>query len=162
MLNCSDGPIIGYLTDIHAVERLDLRLLEAACRIGADRATAEIYADHLLQTRGHVRLIEERLAAYDVPAPARTEPHISTGPLRIGLKLVTGHSPADLAISIYTLESLEIALYHILGQLARHSHDPDTELVAQRILEQEEDAAELVASRIDRVNAASIDATAGG
>ena len=58
-------------------------------------------------------------------------------------------SPAELAISAYTLENLEIGVYHALRGVARRLHDHETEVVAQQILEQEEDAAELVASRID-------------
>jgi ferritin-like metal-binding protein YciE len=59
-------------------------------------------------------------------------------------------TPAELAISAYTLENLEIGVYHALRGLARRLHDHATEVIAQQILEQEEDAAELVASRIDR------------
>jgi ferritin-like metal-binding protein YciE len=59
-------------------------------------------------------------------------------------------TPAELAISAYTLENLEIGVYHALRGLARRLHDHETEVIAQQILEQEEDAAELMASRIDR------------
>lgn len=142
-----DRALIDCLMDARALEQLGLRVLEEGARLGPDETTADIYRAHHQQTRGHLRLIDERLSAHDIEPPAADD----------GVRVAALHiefdpgacSPADLAISAYTLENLEIGVYHALRGLARRLHDHETEVIAQRILEQEEDAAELVASRID-------------
>ena len=102
-----------------------------------------------LQTRGHLRLIDERLSAHDVSPPTPSDAAVRVAALQIEFAPGPTCTLAELAISAYTLENLEIGVYHALRSLARRLHDHETEVVAQQILEQE-DAAELVASRIDR------------
>ncbi|HTU97435.1 MAG TPA: DUF892 family protein [Solirubrobacteraceae bacterium] len=145
-----DGALIGYLTDAHALEQIGLRVLEEGCRLDPDETTADIYRAHHQQTRGHLRLIDERLSAHNVSPPAPRDAAVRVAALQIEFAPGDTCTPAALAISAYTLENLEIGVYHALRGLARRLHDHETEVVAQQILEQEEDAAELVASRIDR------------
>jgi len=145
-----DSALIECLSNAHALEQLGLRVLEEGCRLGPDEVTADIYRAHHQQTRGHLRLIDERLSAHDVAAPAPTEAAVRIAALQIEFTPGASCTPAELAISAYTLENLEIGVYHALRGLARRLHDHETEVIAQQILEQEEDAAELVASRIDR------------
>lgn len=71
------------------------------------------------------------------------------GVLLVDLDAEAGPSPGQLAVAAYTLENLEIGLYHVLSALARQAHDHETEVIAGQILEQEESAAELIASRLD-------------
>jgi len=85
-----------------------------------------------------------------VSPPTPTEAAVRVAALQIGFSPDDSCTAAELAITAYTLENLEIGVYHALRGLARRLHDHGTEVVAQQILEQEEDAAELVASRIDR------------
>ncbi len=151
MLHSDDSPLVRCLAEIHAVEELDLRLLELGCAGACDRAASDIYAGHRTQTRGHLRLIADRLAAHHAP-PEPAGGRVRGGALGIEIDLAGELTPAELAISVYTLENLEIGLYHVLSGLARRSHDLETLAVAQHILEQEEDAAELVAITIDRAD----------
>lgn len=145
-----DRALIQYLTEAHALERVGLRVLDEGCRVECDELTADIYRAHHQQTLGHLRLIDERLTAHDVsPAPA-TNAAVRVAALQIEFDPGASCTPAELAICAYTLENLEIGVYHALRGVARRLHDHDTELIAQQILEQEEDAAELVASRIER------------
>lgn len=144
------GALIAYLTDAYALEQLGLRVLEEGCRLDSDEVTADIYRAHHQQTCGHLRLIAERLDAHDVSPPEPREAAVRVAALHIQYCPDADCTPAELAISAYTLENLEIGVYHALRGLARRVHDHQTEIVAQQILEQEEDAAELVASRIDR------------
>jgi ferritin-like metal-binding protein YciE len=127
-----------------------MRVLEEGCRLDPDQTTADIYRAHHQQTRGHLRLIDERLTAHHVSPPAPSEAAVRIAALQIEFIPGAACTPAELAISAYTLENLEIGVYHALRGLARRLHDHETEVIAQQILEQEEDAAELVASRIDR------------
>lgn len=145
-----DHALIQYLTEAHALEQVGLRVLDEGCRIECDATTADIYRAHHQQTQGHLRLIDERLTAHDVsPAPA-TDAAVRVAALQIEFDPGASCTPAELAICAYTLENLEIGVYHALRGLARRLHDHETEVIAQQILEQEEDAAELVASRIER------------
>jgi ferritin-like metal-binding protein YciE len=149
-----DRALIGYLTDAYALEQLALRVLEEGSRLDPDEITADIYRAHHQQTRGHLRLIHERLNAHDVEPPAPSDAAVRVAALHI--EFDSGAcTPAELAISAYTLENLEIGVYHALRGLARRLHDHETEVIAHQILEQEEDAAELVASRIDRALSAA-------
>jgi ferritin-like metal-binding protein YciE len=145
-----DSALIEYLTDARALEQLGLRVLEEGCRLDPDEVTVDIYRAHHQQTRGHLRLIDERLSAHHVSPPASGEAAVRVAALQIEFSPEASCTPAELAISAYTLENLEIGVYHALRGLARRLHDHETEVIAQQILEQEEDAAELVASRIDR------------
>jgi ferritin-like metal-binding protein YciE len=144
-----DGALIEYLSDARALEQMGLRVLEEGCRLEPDETTAAIYRAHHQQTRGHLRLIDERLQAHHV-SPPPTDTAVRVAALQIEFVPGASCTPAELAISAYTLENLEIGVYHALRGLARRLHDHETEVIAQQILEQEEDAAELVASRIDR------------
>ncbi len=145
-----DGALIEYLSDAHALEQMGLRVLEEGCRLDPDETTVDIYRAHHQQTRGHLRLIDERLSAHHVSPPALSDGAVRVAALHIEFAPGAACTPAELAISAYTLENLEIGVYQALRGLARRLHDRETEVVAQQILEQEEDAAELVASRIDR------------
>ncbi|MGZ4297979.1 MAG: DUF892 family protein [Solirubrobacteraceae bacterium] len=145
-----DRALIDYLIDAHSLEQIGLRVLEEGCRVDPDETTADIYRAHHQQTQGHLRLINERLTAHDVLPPATTDAAVRVAALQIEFDPRLSCTPAELAISAYTLENLEIGVYHALRGLARRLRDHETEIIAQRILEQEEDAAELVASRIER------------
>jgi ferritin-like metal-binding protein YciE len=145
-----DRALIDYLTEAHALEQVGLRVLEEGCRIDPDETTADIYRAHHQQTQGHLRLIDERLAAHDISPPSPGDVAVRVAALQIEFDPGAGCTPAELAISAYTLENLEIGVYHALRGLARRLHDHETEVIAHQILEQEEDAAELVASRIER------------
>ena len=141
----------------HALEHMGLRVLEEGSRLDPDEATADIYRAHHQQTRGHLRLIDERLSAHDVAPPSPGEAAV----LRVAALHIEfdpgACTPAELAISAYTLENLEIGVYHVLRGPGPGgcTADDETEVIAQQILEQEEDAAELVASRIDRALSAT-------
>jgi ferritin-like metal-binding protein YciE len=145
-----DGALIEYLSDAHALEQMGLRVLEECCRLDPDEMTADIYRAHHQQTLGHLRLIDERLSAHHASPPASSEAGVRVAALRVEFTPDASCTPAELAISAYTLENLEIGVYHALRGIARRVHDHETEVIAQQILEQEEDAAELLASRIDR------------
>lgn len=145
-----DQALIGNLNDAHALEQMVLRVLEECCRLDSDEITADIYRAHHQQTRGHLRLIGERLSAYNVSPRDPADATVRVAALHIAFEPGPQCTAAELAISAYTLENLEIGVYHALRALARRVHDHETEMLAQHILEQEEDAAELLASRIDR------------
>src|SRR4051812_34758904 len=56
--------LVSYLTDAHAIEAQALQLLESGPEIAGSEELAQVFRDHLEETRGQQRLVEERLAAH--------------------------------------------------------------------------------------------------
>ncbi len=77
---------------------------------------------------------------------------MQVGALGIGLTAKTlPDTPLRLATVAFAFENLEIATYDVLRRLADRAGDTETVAVAERILEQEEAAAELVRGIFPRV-----------
>jgi ferritin-like metal-binding protein YciE len=151
--------LVSYLTDAHAIESQALQLLETGPSIAGFDELAEVFREHLEETREQRRLVEERLRAHDA-SPSRFQ---STG-MRIGAINMGGFfaaqpdTPVKLAGFAYAFEHLEIASYELLRRVADRAGDPETSAVAERILVQERHAAERIAATWD----AAIDAALEG
>jgi ferritin-like metal-binding protein YciE len=144
------GELVAYLADARAMELQALELLDECIDRAGDETIAAIYRSHRLQTEEHVRDVTERLAVYT----EGRDPDAVSGVARRDIELLATSaldSPATLARTAYAFENLEIVAYHLLSWLAERVGDTDTVAVAQRILEQEEAAAELLASQFDRM-----------
>lgn len=144
--------LITWLTDTHAIERLGMTLLIEAVRSAGDERIAEIYRAHCLQTEGHASDIVERLEAHGGHPLSMDD--TTSGVEDLGIRITpqaAGVSPARLAMATYAFESLEIAAYHLLRGVAERAGDTDTVVTVDRILEEEEEAAEILASTFDRV-----------
>lgn len=144
--------LITYLTEIYAIEQQGVELLTEAIKLAGDEQVAEIYRAHCLQAKGHARSIAERLQAHGRESMSMND---TTSALEgLGIRIApdaVGGSPARLAMTTYALESLEIAAYHLLRGVAERAGDRDTIATVDRILEEEEEAAEIMASTFDRV-----------
>jgi ferritin-like metal-binding protein YciE len=142
--------LVKYLRDAHALEAQAQQLLETGPQIAGFDALAEVFAEHLEQTREHQRLIDERLAAHDA-GPSRFQ----AGAMRAGaLNLGTffkaqPDTPVKLAGFAYAFEALEVGAYELLARVAQRAGDEQTAGVAQRILTDERMAAERVAGTWD-------------
>jgi ferritin-like metal-binding protein YciE len=148
--------LVNYLRDAHALEGQALQLLEAGPKLAGVDALAEVFEEHLVQTREHQRLVDERL--HDLGArPARFQ----AGALRLGALNLGAFfraqpgTPVKLAGFAYAFEALEVGAYELLSRTARRAGDAATEAMAQRILGDERAAAERVAGTWD----AAVDAT---
>lgn len=143
--------LITYLTEIYAIEQRGLELLTQAIEVVGDEQIAEIYRAHCLQTEEHMRSIAERLQDHgaDMVSIKDTTPYLDVLGFGIASDAVAG-SPARLAMTTYALESLEIAAYHLLRGVAERAGDHDTIAAVDRILEEEEEAAEIMTSTFDR------------
>ncbi|MBV8991404.1 MAG: DUF892 family protein [Solirubrobacterales bacterium] len=149
--------LVTYLIGAHAIENHSLQLLAEAIELTGDEKLAKIYRAHSLETEEHAREIAERLAAHN--QAASLPPDAGLGLDALGMRLSSGDgraTPASFAIAAYALENLEIAAYHLLHGVARRAGDLDTVAIADRILEQEEAAAEHIASTFDRALAVSL------
>ena len=154
--------LVKYLRDAHALEAQAIQLLESGPQIAELPPLAELFREHLEQTREHQRLIDERLRAHD-SGPSRFQ----AGALRAGaLNLGTffkaqPDTPAKLAGFAYAFEALEVGAYELLTRVAQRAGDELTAGVAQRILAEERAAAERVATTWDAAAAAGLEATVG-
>jgi ferritin-like metal-binding protein YciE len=154
--------LIKYLRDAHALEAQAIQLLESGPKIAELDALAELFREHLEQTREHQRLIDERLSAHD-SGPSRFQ----AGALRAGgLNLGTffkaqPDTPAKLAGFAYAFEALEVGAYELLSRVATRAGDEQTAAVARRILGEEQTAAERVAATWDAAAEAGLGAAVG-
>jgi len=131
-----------YLTEAHAIETQARVLLSRARRIGGSEL-APAYERHLHQTREHARLVEERLRAHDARRSRLRDAALGIGGVNWSLFFqAQADTPARLAAFAFAFEHLEIAAYEQLRRVASRAGDPDTALVAGRILEDERAAAD--------------------
>src|SRR5919199_3496334 len=142
--------LIKYLRDAHALEAQAIQLLENGPKIAELDPLADLFRQHLDQTREHQRLVDERLSAHN-SGPSRFQ----AGAMRAGaLNLGTffkaqPDTPAKLAGFAYAFEALEVGAYELLTRTARRAGDTETALVARRILAEEQAAAERIATTWD-------------
>src|SRR5829696_3247753 len=151
--------VVKYLRDAHALEAQALQLLQSGPQIAGFDALADLFRDHLEETREHQRLIDERLSALG-SRPSR----FHAGAMRVGaLNIGTffkaqPDTPAKLAGFAYAFEALETGAYELLTRTARRAGDEETVGVAERILAEERAAAERVAGTWDAAVDAALSA----
>jgi ferritin-like metal-binding protein YciE len=149
--------VLKYLRDAHALEAQAIQLLETGPQIVGFDALAELFRDHLEQTRGHQRLVEDRLNALGARPSRFQSGAMRAGALGIGTFFkAQPDSPAKLAGFAYSFEALEIGAYELLARTARRAGDEPTAGIAERILAEERTAAERVAGTWDAATDAAL------
>jgi ferritin-like metal-binding protein YciE len=143
---------VKYLEDIHSTEQNAITQLQDGANAADDEALAAAFRDHLIETQEHEQLIAERLSAHDASASTLKDT------AQKGLAKVTGmaaksapDTSGKLAIQAYAFEHLEIASYRMLREVAQRAHDEQTVAVADRILGQEQAAAEKLSGLLEQV-----------
>ena len=143
--------LIKHLKAAHGIEKQAATLLEKGSRIAGDNEIGAIYRAHLLQTHEHERYIAERLQAHGAEPSKTRDVAMKAGALAIGaVAHAAPDTPLKLATTAFAFENFEVATYRVLRQLAERAGDHETVSVVDRILEQEEAAAELVAGTFAR------------
>ena len=143
--------LVKYLTDAHAMEEQSVQLLEKGSGIAGDEEIARIYRAHLMQSQEHREHILKRLEAHGESPSKVQDLAMKAGALGIGgVALAAPDTPVKLGAAAFAFENLEIASYRFLRRLADRTGDAETVSVVDRILEQEEAAAELGAGTFDR------------
>ena len=142
--------LVSYLTDARAIEAQAIVLLESGSRIAGVPALTDVLRNHLEETRGHQRLLEDRLRAHDA-RPSRFEnTALGVGGADLGAFFAAQpDTPVKIAGFAYAFEHLEIAAYELLRRVADRAADEETVAVAERILAEERRAAEQVAGTWD-------------
>src|SRR5947199_5387977 len=147
----SNEQLVRHLKDVHAMEEQAIKTLERAVELSDDEDISGTYEEHLEQSREHSQQINERIKGYDLEPSAVKDLTMRSG--AIGLRQlaeIPPDTPVKLAMHVYAFEHLEIAAYEFLLRIAREAGDDETAEAAERILEQEREAAEKVQSMFDR------------
>jgi ferritin-like metal-binding protein YciE len=149
--------LVKYLTDAHALEGQAVKLLERGREIAGDPVLAQLYDEHLTETREHLRIVEARLEAHGASPNALKDAALRLGALNWGLFFKSQpDTPGKLAAFAHAFEYLEIGGYEQLVRVARRAGDEETAAAAEGILVQERAAARKVAAAFDRAVEASL------
>jgi len=146
-----------YLSDAHALEEQAIGLLERAPKLVDDPALERVFSDHLVETREHAELLEERLHATDDSSSSLKDAAMRLGALNWG-SFFQGHpdTPGKLAAFAFAFEHLEIGGYELLQRVAERAGDDRTVEIARTILPQEREAARSIAAVFDQAVDASL------
>jgi ferritin-like metal-binding protein YciE len=154
-----DEQLNKYLADAHAVEGQAIELLERAPKIVDDPELGRIFEEHLAETREHQELVRERLDARGGSPSMLQDLAMRTGALGWG-SFFQAHpdTPGKLAAFAYAFEHLEVGGYEQLKRFAERVGDVETARMAERILEQEREAAQRISAQFDRAASGSLEA----
>jgi ferritin-like metal-binding protein YciE len=147
-----------YLADAHAIEEQAIALLERGPKLAGSGHLAQIYAEHLDETRDHAELVHERLHALGGDPSSVKDAALRLGALNWSA-FFQAHpdTPGKLAGFAFAFEHLEIAGYEELKRVAARAGDGETVQVVERVLEQEREAATRIAGAFDEAAAASLE-----
>jgi ferritin-like metal-binding protein YciE len=151
MAGTVEEQLVKGLREAHALEKQATALLKQGAKVVGDTDIAAIYRAHLMQTEEHERYVAERLDALGSGPSKVRDAAMQAGALGIGLAAAASpDTPIRLATVAFAFEHLEIATYRYLRLLAERAGDSESLAMIDRILEQEEAAAELVAGTFER------------
>ena len=151
-----DEQLNSYLADAHAIEEQSLSLLQGGERIVGVLRAAELFEQHLGETREQKRRVEDRLEARG-SSPSR----IKDVGMRLGGFNLGGFfgaqpdTPAKLIGFAFAFEHLEIAGYEQLKRVAQRAGDDQTAALAAELADEERATADRIAELWD----AAIDTT---
>ena len=143
--------IVKYLTDVHSMEENAASQLRTGAEAVQDEQLARVLRDHLRETEEHERLVRERLEALDA-SPSKLKDMAQKGAAAVGGAL-SGAAPdttGKVAIQAFATEHLEIASYRSLRAVAQQASDSETVAMADRILAQEQAAAQKLDGLLER------------
>jgi ferritin-like metal-binding protein YciE len=135
-----------YLADAHALEEQAIGLLERASERD-EGALAEAYEEHLAETRDHAEAVEARLDALEQGRSSLKDAAMRMGAINWATFFeVHPDTVGKRAAFAYAFEHLEIGGYEQLKRVAERAGDQETAQLVERILDQERNAAETIAS----------------
>jgi ferritin-like metal-binding protein YciE len=155
-----DKQLAKYLSDAHAIENQAIQLLSKGEKIAGDPVLAQLYDEHLGETREHARLIETLLETRGGSTNAIKDAAMRLGALNWGgFFAAQPDTPGKLAAFAHAFEFLEIGGYEQLVRVARRANDTETVRAVEAILVEERAAARKIAAQFDRAVEASLHAT---
>ena len=153
--------IVKYLTDVHSLEANAItQLRSGADAVGDFPELAGVLREHLTETEEQEKLVSARLEA--LGASTSTVKDLA----QKGWAAVTGmaanaapDTTGKIAITAYMFEHLEIASYRSLRAVADREGDTETVALADRILAQEQAAADKVSGLLEQAALISVPQT---
>jgi ferritin-like metal-binding protein YciE len=148
---------VKYLTDAHAIEEQALAQLRTAPDIAGDPELARIFAEHLIETEEHERVIRARLEAHDAsPSKLKDTIMAAGGKGFVLFARSQPDTPGKLAAHAISYENLEAAAYELLARVAALAGDHDTAAAASAIRTQEFAMSDRLQAALDRAVDASL------
>jgi ferritin-like metal-binding protein YciE len=145
-------PLLDHLREVHALEQQEVKLLELAVEeLTEDDELKNLYRDQLEHTQEHEQLINGRIEAHEKKPSAIRDLQVTTAAAAFNeLSEHPPDTPVKLAMNFFCFEYLKIAGYELLARIAKQRGDDETAKVAQRIIDQEGDAAKALQESFDR------------
>jgi ferritin-like metal-binding protein YciE len=146
-----------YIADAHALENQAVALLQGGQRIARDPGLKKLFEDHLAETRGHKRRLEERLEARNASPSRLQDAALYASGLGVGgFFAAQPDTPGKLAGFAFAFEHIEAAGYELLRRVAERAGDGETAEVAESILGEERSMARRVREHFDEALDAAI------
>jgi ferritin-like metal-binding protein YciE len=163
MPDTAEEYLVTQLKNAHALEQMSLRMTAAASKAAEDDQLRKIFDTHHQQTETHERLIRERLEAHGEGPSALKDIAARVAAVGKGAAaVVPDDKPGRIVRDGYIQEQTEIASYELLRRIADRTGDRETVRAAERILEDEREAAAKLAHNWERAAELSLQAAVGG
>ena len=152
-----DEQLTKYLTDVHSIEVQALAQLERAPSIAGDGRLAEVFREHLEETREQERLVEQQLEARGADTSGLKDLAGRVGGwAMLAFARLNPDTPGKLSAHAFSYEHMELAAYELLARAARRAGDEAVVELAERIGPQERAMAERLAACFDEAVDASL------
>jgi ferritin-like metal-binding protein YciE len=146
-----EKPLLGQLTEIHALEEQSLQLLRiAANEVCEDEEFERLLVERREESEEDERRVTKRIETHHAHPSAVRDLHMGTA--RSGLRDLRAHPPdayVKLAMNLCCLLHIQAAAYCVLGKVAALSDDRATAQVAEEIRARKRDGVEKVREKFD-------------
>jgi ferritin-like metal-binding protein YciE len=150
MADTLEEQLVTYLKDAHALEQMSLQMTQAAAKATDDPTLRDLFEHHHEETRQHERLIRERIQAHGESTSKLKDLGGRFAAMGKGVgAMAPADTPGRLARDGYVQEHTEVAAYELLCRVAERAGDSETAEVGRRILENERQTADKIASTWD-------------
>jgi ferritin-like metal-binding protein YciE len=130
--------LISYLTDAHSIEEQALAQLRSAPAIAGAPRLADAFRQHLAETEGHERAVEQLLEARDAGPSWFKDAVMKVGGKGFVLfAKANPDTPGKLLAHALSYEALEEASYALLANVAEQAGDSEVAETAERIRREE-------------------------
>jgi ferritin-like metal-binding protein YciE len=154
-----DDQLNSYLADAHAIEAQSIALLEGASKVLDQRELAEVFEEHLSETRSQEERVGARLDARGSSPSAIKDIGMRLGGFNLGgFFAAQPDTPAKLVGFAFAFEHLEVAAYEQLGRVAESATDAETAGLARAIAGEERAMAARIAGTWDAAVDAMLEA----
>ena len=138
MADTNHERLTSYLADAHSIEEQALAQLRTAPEIAGTPKLAAAFRDHLIETEGHERAVNELLERHGA-SPSRVKDAV----MKLGGKgfvlfaKANPDTPGKLLAHALSYEALEEASYALLAEVAKALGESDVAETAERIQSEE-------------------------